>query len=106
MSCPACDKVLPGAHRRCDGVLHNLCFVPVSAVGEENLCGLMLVMGKYCITVFNYAPLCRTEWRLWRLLFKPSASLQNVFVFLHSHELQTDYTLKFVYESSSNSNTE
>lgn len=64
MSCPACDKVLPGAHRRCDGVLHNLCFVPVSAVGEENLCGLMLVMGKYCITVFNYAPLCRTEWRL------------------------------------------
>lgn len=37
-------------------------FVPVN--GKK--CGWMLVMGKswYCITVFDYHPLCWTEWRL------------------------------------------
>lgn len=37
-------------------------FVPVNG----KICGWMLVMGKswYCITVFDYHPLCWTEWRL------------------------------------------
>lgn len=54
--CPA----LPNARRRFDG--REWCFC---ACKRKN-CGWMLVMGKscYCITVFDYHPLCWTEWRL------------------------------------------
>lgn len=54
--CPA----LPNAHRLFDGC--DLCFCAC----KWKKCGWMLVMGKswYCITVFDYHPLCWTEWRL------------------------------------------
>lgn len=77
-----------GARRRRDGVLHNLCFVPLSHLREEG--GLMLVVEKYCITAFNYPPLCWTGRRLldgfispvWCvILFKATESMQNVCCF-------------------------
>lgn len=54
--CPA----LPNARRLFDGSELSFC-----ACKRKN-CGGMSVMGKswYCITVFDYQPLCWTEWRL------------------------------------------
>lgn len=65
-SCQVCDKRLPGAHCRSDGVLQNVCFVTVSpATGENQTCVFLRcwwrLLAPYCH--FYYTPLCRTEWR-------------------------------------------
>lgn len=66
--CPA----LPNAHRLFDGC--DSCFCAC----KWKKCSWMLVMGKswYCITVFDYHPLCWTEWRrfaqhMWSCFWKP-----------------------------------